>query len=172
MASKDVGWEHAKPVGGSRKIVRCNYCGKVVHGGITRMKQHLAHVSGQVEACPKASREVRKFMQSHLKQGKSERAATKKKKSEMEYYLRENSMYDNSDEDDDDVHEISEEDVLKHENKQLKRALRESRYMQFVEDQRRHSVSECQPTMPYISGIICEVNNYFCLICSINYYSR
>ncbi|RVW91836.1 hypothetical protein CK203_030135 [Vitis vinifera] len=33
MASKhDIGWEHAKPVGGSRRTTKCKYCGKVIHG--------------------------------------------------------------------------------------------------------------------------------------------
>ena len=50
MASKhDIGWEHAEPVGGSRRTTKCKYCGKVIHGGITRLKQHIAHISGQVE---------------------------------------------------------------------------------------------------------------------------
>ncbi|RVW32407.1 hypothetical protein CK203_109279 [Vitis vinifera] len=33
MASKhDIGWEHAEPVGGSRRTTKCKYCGKVIHG--------------------------------------------------------------------------------------------------------------------------------------------
>ncbi|KAL6323014.1 hypothetical protein AAG906_023632 [Vitis piasezkii] len=33
MASKhDIGWEHAKPIGGSRRTMKCKYCGKVIHG--------------------------------------------------------------------------------------------------------------------------------------------
>ncbi|KAL0332862.1 UNVERIFIED_CONTAM: hypothetical protein Scaly_2187700 [Sesamum calycinum] len=46
----DNGWEHATPVGGDKKKCKCNYCGNVVHDGITRLKQHIAHVSGNVEA--------------------------------------------------------------------------------------------------------------------------
>ena len=42
MASKhDIGWEHAEPVGSSRRTTKCKYCGKVIHGGITRLKQHI-----------------------------------------------------------------------------------------------------------------------------------
>jgi len=35
---RDIGWEYTTSIGGSRKLVKCNYCGKTVHGGITRMK--------------------------------------------------------------------------------------------------------------------------------------
>ncbi|KAL0412117.1 UNVERIFIED_CONTAM: hypothetical protein Slati_3801400 [Sesamum latifolium] len=62
MAPKlDNGWEHATPVGGDRKKCKCNYCGKVVHGGITRLKQHIAHVSENIEACSRVPSEIRKM---------------------------------------------------------------------------------------------------------------
>ena len=39
MALKhDIGWEHVEPVGGSRRTTKCKYCGKVIYGGITRLK--------------------------------------------------------------------------------------------------------------------------------------
>ena len=50
MASKhDIGWKHVEPVSGSRRTTDCKYYGKVIHGGITRLKQHITHISGQVE---------------------------------------------------------------------------------------------------------------------------
>jgi len=39
---RDIGWKHATSFGGSRKLVKCNYCGKTVHDGITRMKKALS----------------------------------------------------------------------------------------------------------------------------------
>ena len=42
-----IGWDHATPIGNDRKVTKCNYCGKIIHGGITRMKQHIGHVVGQ-----------------------------------------------------------------------------------------------------------------------------
>jgi hypothetical protein len=48
----DPAWSHGEAVG-SRSKVQYNYCGKVLNGGITRLKQHLAHVSGQVIKCHK-----------------------------------------------------------------------------------------------------------------------
>ena len=38
--------------------MRCNYCRKVMYGGITRLKEHVGHVTGQVETCPRVPREV------------------------------------------------------------------------------------------------------------------
>ena len=54
----DIGWEHAEPVGGSRRTTKCKYYGKVIHGSITRLKQHIAHISGQVEECPRVSVDI------------------------------------------------------------------------------------------------------------------
>ena len=67
MASKhDIGWEHAEPVGGSKRTTKCKYYGKVIHGGITRLKQHIAHISGQLEGCPRVSVEVSCSVRQHM----------------------------------------------------------------------------------------------------------
>jgi len=60
---RDIGWEHATSIGGDRKLVKYNYC------RITIMKQHLAHVSGQVEACLKVPKEVSTLLRKHLSEG-------------------------------------------------------------------------------------------------------
>ena len=81
MASKhDIGWEHAEPVGGSRRTTKCKYCGKVIHGGITRLKQHIAHISGQVEGCPRVSVEVSYSVRQHMSDTLKEKTQIKKKK--------------------------------------------------------------------------------------------
>ncbi|KAI3524005.1 hypothetical protein L1887_02587 [Cichorium endivia] len=54
----DPGWDHGTAQDAKKKKVRCNYCGKVVSGGIYRLKQHLARVSGEVTYCEKAPEEV------------------------------------------------------------------------------------------------------------------
>ncbi|RVW98874.1 hypothetical protein CK203_033821 [Vitis vinifera] len=67
MTSKhDIGWEHAELVGGSRRTTKCKYCGKVIHGGITRLKQHIADISGQVEGCPRCTADSRPYYQSMI----------------------------------------------------------------------------------------------------------
>ena len=81
MASKhDIGWEHAELVGGSRRTTKCKYCGKVIHGGITRLKQHIADISGQVEGCPRVPVEVSHSVRQHMSNTSKEKAQLKKKK--------------------------------------------------------------------------------------------
>ncbi|XP_027083623.1 uncharacterized protein [Coffea arabica] len=69
--NQDIDWDQATPVGNDRKVAKCNYCAKIVHGGITRMKQHIGHVAGQVEACQAAPRDIRELLKKHLIQGSS-----------------------------------------------------------------------------------------------------
>ncbi|XP_073061915.1 uncharacterized protein [Primulina eburnea] len=50
MAPKpDIGWEFAHIVGDNQKIIICKFCGKTINGGITRFKEHIALVSGNVQ---------------------------------------------------------------------------------------------------------------------------
>ncbi|KAJ8435435.1 hypothetical protein Cgig2_012556 [Carnegiea gigantea] len=47
-----IGWLFGIAIDGSRKQVQCKFCSKVIRGGITRLKQHLAHktdVSAEVK---------------------------------------------------------------------------------------------------------------------------
>ncbi|CAI9776165.1 unnamed protein product [Fraxinus pennsylvanica] len=62
----DPGWEHGAAQDERKKKVRCNYCGKVVSGGIYRLKQHLARISGEVTYCDKAPEEVCQKMRENL----------------------------------------------------------------------------------------------------------
>ena len=81
MASKhDIGWEHAEHVGGSRRTIKCKYCGKVIHDDITRLKQHITHISGQVEGCPRVSVEVSHSVRQYMSNTLKEKAQLKKKK--------------------------------------------------------------------------------------------
>lgn len=54
----DPGWEHGIAQDERKKKVKCNYCGKIVSGGIFRLKQHLARMSGEVTHCVKVPEEV------------------------------------------------------------------------------------------------------------------
>ena len=40
----------------------CNFCGRVVTAGITRFKQHLAGIEGDIAVCPKVPRPVTEDM--------------------------------------------------------------------------------------------------------------
>lgn len=76
----DPGWEHGVAQDDRKKKVRCNYCGKVVSGGIYRLKQHLARLSGEVTYCDKAPEEVRLKMRENL-----EGCRVGKKSKQIEY---------------------------------------------------------------------------------------
>ncbi|KAL0409519.1 UNVERIFIED_CONTAM: hypothetical protein Sradi_1886300 [Sesamum radiatum] len=141
MAPKlDNGWEHATPVGGDRKKCKCNYCGKLVHGGITRLKQHIAHVPRNVEACSRVPPEIRKMVRKLLNDGIKEKTASLRRKEALINAVREESLYGDepnihthvSDDDDDD---IDEHGMSALERKQLKQAMAESRYMGHVEEE-------------------------------------
>ena len=62
----DPGWEHGVAHDGNKKKVKCKYCGKIVSGGIFRLKQHLARISGEVTYCKKAPEEVYMKMKEHI----------------------------------------------------------------------------------------------------------
>lgn len=54
----DPGWEHGVALGNTKHKVKCNYCHKVVSGGVNRFKQHLARIPGEVTPCLSAPHEV------------------------------------------------------------------------------------------------------------------
>ncbi|KAK9086203.1 hypothetical protein Syun_028597 [Stephania yunnanensis] len=62
----DPGWQHGIAQDDKKKKVKCNYCGKIVSGGIFRLKQHLAGISGQVTHCSKAPDDVQMKMKENL----------------------------------------------------------------------------------------------------------
>ena len=67
MARKhDIGLEHVEVVGGSWRITKCKYCGKVIHRGIITLKQHIAYISEQVEECPHIPIEVSQSVRQHM----------------------------------------------------------------------------------------------------------
>ncbi|XWS46486.1 hypothetical protein CRYUN_Cryun14cG0071600 [Craigia yunnanensis] len=77
----DPGWEHGIAQDERKKKVKCNYCGKIVSGGIFRLKQHLARLSGEVTHCEKVPEEVCLNMRKNLERCRSGR---KRRQSEYE----------------------------------------------------------------------------------------
>lgn len=67
----DPGWEHGMAQDERKKKVKCNYCGKIVSGGIYRLKQHLARVSGEVTYCDKAPEDVYMNMKANMEGSRS-----------------------------------------------------------------------------------------------------
>ncbi|KAL8144655.1 arogenate dehydratase/prephenate dehydratase 1, chloroplastic-like isoform X2 [Apium graveolens] len=76
----DIGWEHGTALDGDKRKVKCNYCAKIVSGGITRLKQHVAGISGNVEPCPSAPKEVSDLIRQTFKEFPLHRSVTVKKK--------------------------------------------------------------------------------------------
>ena len=78
----DIGWEHVEPFGGNRRTPKCKYYGKVIHEGITRLKQHIAHIFGQVEGCQSVPAEVSQSIRLYMSDASNEKIQMKKKKKE------------------------------------------------------------------------------------------
>ncbi|XP_057750262.1 uncharacterized protein LOC130968812 [Arachis stenosperma] len=92
----DPGWDHGIAQDERKKKVRCNYCGKIVSGGIYRLKQHLARVSGEVTYCEKAPEEVYLRMKENLEGCRSNK---KQKHIDAQAYM---NFQSNDDEDDEE----------------------------------------------------------------------
>ncbi|KAK7274607.1 hypothetical protein RIF29_15703 [Crotalaria pallida] len=75
----DIGWKHGKDIEGNARKVKCNYCLKVVSGGIYRFKHHLARTREDAEPCPVVSDEVKELMLKVVTEAKE--ASKKRKKS-------------------------------------------------------------------------------------------
>ena len=74
----DIGWKHGTDVDGNGRRVQCNYCAKIVHGGIYRFKNHLACTKIDVEACLNVPEEVRTVIAQIIFEAKC--ASSKRKK--------------------------------------------------------------------------------------------
>src|SRR4051812_27182362 len=50
--SDDMAWDFAECVDpNSTQKLKCKLCGKVVSGGVTRMKEHIGQIKGNVNSC-------------------------------------------------------------------------------------------------------------------------
>ena len=107
MASKhNIGWEHVERVGGNRRILKCKYCGKVILGGITRLKQHIAHISGQVKGCRSVPAEVSQSIRLYMSNASNEKIRMKKKKERLMNSLNEEHFHEIDEADSDEVEEV------------------------------------------------------------------
>ncbi|KAI3407405.1 uncharacterized protein J3R85_021015 [Psidium guajava] len=65
----DIAWQYCTVVDGNVGHVCCNFCGHVMWGGVTRLKQHLACIKGNVVPCRRCPPDVAAQIQDHLGQG-------------------------------------------------------------------------------------------------------
>lgn len=99
----DPGWEHGVPQDERKKKVKCNYCEKIVSGGINRFKQHLARIPGEVAACKSAPEEVYVKMKENMKWHRSGRNRQHNGKEMPALY----NDFDNEEDDDESVNYMS-----------------------------------------------------------------
>jgi len=72
--SKDPGWKYGYWADlGNRDEVTCTLCGTMVHGGIKRLKQHLAGGFGDSKICSETTTEIRVEMTNYLEKHKRQR---------------------------------------------------------------------------------------------------
>ncbi|KAL0912058.1 hypothetical protein M5K25_018001 [Dendrobium thyrsiflorum] len=76
----DIGWQHGTMIGGKRHHVQCNYCHRIMIGGITRFKKHLASKKGEIKGCDAVPRDVRDMIRKQLTILKPKKGAEKKRK--------------------------------------------------------------------------------------------
>ena len=56
--SDDMAWEFPMLIDpDDLQRVKCKLCGKVMSGGVTRMKQHIAQIKGSMTSCMQATLE-------------------------------------------------------------------------------------------------------------------
>jgi hypothetical protein len=65
--SKDPAWNYCYWPDLNKKDVKCILCGKIVHAGVRRLKQHLVGGHGDVAKCPKTTSAISKEMSDYLK---------------------------------------------------------------------------------------------------------
>ncbi|KAK9032046.1 hypothetical protein V6N11_056330 [Hibiscus sabdariffa] len=103
--SDDYGWSWGETVEGSRNNVKCKFCERIITGGITRLKEHLAGKTGNVKACECVSAEVRKNIAEQLKEYQKEKAVKQRRKEELEERIKlgDHGDYGDNDEEEDDL---------------------------------------------------------------------
>ncbi|CAI9092385.1 OLC1v1027607C1 [Oldenlandia corymbosa var. corymbosa] len=139
MARKrDSGWEYPDRVGDTKSTVQCHYCGKVIYGGRTELKQHIA---GLLEACPAVPADESLMLKNHINGGTGERTSLKKRRATFVGGFYNQSLFSNIQVVDDGDDDISEKELALLEKKQLKQALEESRFMAIIEEKHHRTDS-------------------------------
>ncbi|GJV26183.1 putative reverse transcriptase domain-containing protein [Tanacetum coccineum] len=103
--SKDVGWEYGvMPDKSVPDRIKCTLCEKLVSGGVTRLKQHIAQITGQTTSCPKATKEDQLKCRNAINEGKLKKQG---KRQHDEAIRSEVRLDSNESLEDDEVHDHS-----------------------------------------------------------------
>ncbi|KAI3696565.1 hypothetical protein L6452_28935 [Arctium lappa] len=109
----DPGWEHGIPQDERKKKVKCNYCDKIVSGGINRFKQHLARIPGEVAPCKSAPEEVYLKIKENMKWHRTGRRHRRPEaKQTSAFYMHSENEDEEDEQEEDDVHLMSSEKLL------------------------------------------------------------
>ncbi|KAJ8449976.1 hypothetical protein Cgig2_029338 [Carnegiea gigantea] len=107
-STEDVGWHFGTAVDGNKKQVWCKFCGKIIKGGITRLKQHLTHKTGDVASCPEVSAEVKRDMNKLLQEFKEKKKDNVRRTRDLEQEIaRSINRIDVDEEDDEDDDQLA-----------------------------------------------------------------
>ena len=83
--SDDIGWEFGHLIDPTNfDRVECKLCGKKFGGGVYRLKQHVAHISGNVSKCLRSTKEDQEKCKKAIEDAKNK----KKKKCREEQEIR------------------------------------------------------------------------------------
>ncbi|CAK9147955.1 unnamed protein product [Ilex paraguariensis] len=109
----DPGWEHGVPQDERKKKVKCNYCEKIVSGGINRFKQHLARIPGEVAPCKNAPEEVYLKIKENMKWHRTGRRHRRPDTKEISaFYMHSDNEDEEEEEEEDVVHHMNNEKLL------------------------------------------------------------
>ncbi|WJX63160.1 hypothetical protein P8452_48080 [Trifolium repens] len=114
--SDDIGWHFAINVqGGDRNTIQCKLCFKVISGGITRLKEHLAHMPGEVKSCARVTQLIRENMMKLILDNKAKKNDSRKRKEEFVSRLRGDcSAHDEDLEEEEDIRQATHESMVSH----------------------------------------------------------
>ncbi|KAM7483627.1 hypothetical protein LguiB_008210 [Lonicera macranthoides] len=77
--SDNIGWDYGTLISLANKDkVKCKLCGKEMSGGVYRIKQHIAHVKGNVSKCPKSTKEDKERCLNDLNKSKIKKTEKRK----------------------------------------------------------------------------------------------
>lgn len=134
--NKDIGWTHCRPISNDKKKVICNYCNKEMSGGVTRIKEHLAGISGNVLACEQVPSVVKKELLQHMNEKRKQKAETRIIKESIEDEMMNKSEYIRNQSSDD---EENEDEMGTDAFGDMRRVIRESRQQFEQEETRRRN---------------------------------
>ncbi|XP_052177734.1 uncharacterized protein LOC127791759 [Diospyros lotus] len=101
--SNDIGWEYGMLIDPKNMDkVKCKLCGKIMSGGVYRIKEHIGNISGNVSACPKSSLDD----QAKCKNAIAEAKSKKKNKKKEEDFMRSSVNISEGGDDEDELKEL------------------------------------------------------------------